>query len=42
MKALTKIMLKCRPKRKRQFGRPLKGLLNEAEKFYNGLSRDGY
>jgi len=37
----TKIMLKCRPNRKRRYGRPLKGLLNEAENFCNGLSRNG-
>ena len=34
MKDGTKIMLKCRPNRRRRYRRPLKGLLNEAEKFY--------
>jgi len=34
MKDGPKIILKCRPNRKRRFGRRLKGLLNEAEKTY--------
>ena len=42
MKDGPKIMLKCRPNRRRQFRRPLKRQLNEAEKVYNVLSRDGY
>jgi len=42
MKGVPKIMLKCRPNRKRRSRRPFKGILNEAEKFYNGLSLDGY
>ena len=40
MKDGPKIMQKCRPNKKRRFGRPWKELLNQAEKVYNGLPRD--
>jgi len=42
MKDGPKIMLNCRRNRKRRFGRPMKGIINEAEKFYNGLTCDGF
>jgi len=38
---MPKIMLNCRPNGQRQLGIPLKRLLDEVERVYQGLTRDG-